>query len=478
MIHNCNNCAYKTPYKANLKRHMENKHVTKHGGRAPTSILQPTVGYYSAKEIQTGSGVSQNVDQPSGQNVYQAEEVNACFRQWQEAYRNMGARYKQLEKDKAELIQYSNAQSSRARAPTTISIGPNHPKAPSTVSVPPLGSTDQYGSGANMELDNESVESDDNEEITPDINDILTDISSTFTYLKHLRKQYRKSLPQIKEFDDKEMDEFLEYYSLIKTDIIEDRDGLEATVTQRGRGIDDSESEGETDEESVDDPDEDTANDVDSEGETDEEAVDDSDEDTANDVDTEDTQEELDYTVKFDKVDENETNKEYFFDFVLEAENFLDEKSKKMVEKYVTREKKDIVLADAREQDETDMPEDMDDILEDIEHVIDLWNKREEECFKKCGKRKIMSLSNIANCLMDTKSLEKMKKMNPSKFHFIQKMLRPHKKALEKLINSKISVHEKRKVLQKSQVGGDILDAAANLVIPTMEYAKKRKIQK
>ena len=46
-----------------------------------------------------------------------------------------------------------------------------------------------------------------------------------------------------------------------------------------------------------------------------------------------------------------------------------------MVEKYVTREKKDIVLADAREQDETDMPEDMDDILEDIEHVIDLWNR-------------------------------------------------------------------------------------------------------
>ena len=472
MIHNCNNCAYKTPYKANLKRHMENKHVTKHGGRAPTSILQPTVGYYSAKEIQTGSGVSQNVDQPSGQNVYQAEEVNACFRQWQEAYRNMGARYKQLEKDKAELIQYSNAQSSRARAPTTISIGPNHPKAPSTVSVPPLGSTDQYGSGANMELDNESVESDDNEEITPDINDILTDISSTFTYLKHLRKQYRNSLAQIKEFDDKEMDEFLEYYSLIKADIIEERDGLEATVTQRGRGIDDSESEeGETDEEAVDDSDDDDpANNAD----TDEEDDDDHDEDTEESKDSNE-EDHKHYDVKFDKVDENEANKEYFFDFVMEAETFLDNKSKKMVEKNVTREKKNIVLADGREQDETDLPEDIDDVLEDIEHVIDLWNEREEGCFEKCSKRKIMSLSNIANCLMDTKALEKMKKINPSKFHFIQKMMRPHKKALEKLINSKICVHEKRKVLQKSQVGGDLLDAAANLVIPSLECAKKRK---
>ena len=126
----------------------------------------------------------------------------------------------------------------------------------------------------------------------------------------------------------------------------------------------------------------------------------------------------------------------------------MDDKSKKILEKYVTCEKKDTVLADAREQDETDIPEDMDDVIEDIEHVIDLWNEKEEECFNKCSKRKIMSLTNIANCLMDTKSLEKMKKINPSKFHFLQKMLRPHKKALEKLVHSKICVHEKRKVLQ------------------------------
>ena len=45
----------------------------------------------------------------------------------------------------------------------------------------------------------------------------------------------------------------------------------------------------------------------------------------------------------------------------------------------------------------------------------------------------------IANCLMDENSLKKMKKMNPSKFHFLQKMMRPPKKTLEKLTNSKIS---------------------------------------
>ena len=429
----------------NLKRHSDKIHQANH----------------------TGSGVVQNEPTKSGQNEYQSRDVDACIRHWQEAYQNVGARYKQSEKEKADIIQYCNAQSSRA--PTKISIGPDIPKPITTVSVPPLRSTDQYGGGVDMDMDNESVDSDEeDEENTLDIMNILSDIDSTFTYLKHLRKQYRDSLSQIKEFDDEEMDEFLESYSLIKADIIKERDGLEATVTQRGRGIDDSESEGETDEEAVDDDDDDddTGDNADTE-DTDEEADDDDD-------DTEEEGQE-DYHVKFDKVDETEANKEYFFDFVMEAETFLDNKSKKIIEKYVTREKRDTVLADGREQDETDMPEDVDDVIEDIEHVINLWNEREERCFNKCSKRKIMSVSNIADALTDAKSLHIIKKINPSKFNLIQNMIRPHKKSFEKLINSKVSVHEKRKVLQKSQVGGGILDAALNLVIPALKASKKRK---
>ena len=453
-IHNCHLCDYKTDRKYDRDKHVQKKHAQNH----------------------SGSGVLQNVHQTSKQqqNVYQAQDVRACIKQWQEAYQNMSARNKQLEKEKGHIFQYYNAQSSRA--PTTVSVGPDCAKAPTTLSVPPLGSTDQYGAGVDMDMDNESVDSDDeDDEITPDIMDILSDIDSTFTYLKYLRKQYRDSLPQIKEFDDEEMDEFLESYSLIKAGIIEERDGLEATVTQRGGGIDDSESEGETDEEAVDDPDDDddTGDNADTE-DTDEEAVDDTDEDTPEAIDSEEEDQE-DYHVKFDKVDETEANKEYFFDFVMEAETFLDNKSKKIIEKYVRREKRDTVLADGREQDETDMPEDVDDVIEDIEHVIDLWNEREERCFNKCSKRKIMSVSNIANILTDAKSLYKIKKINPSKFNMIQNMIRPHKNSFEKLINSKVSVHEKRKVLQKSQVGGDILDAALNLVIPALKASKKRK---
>ena len=126
-IHYCPLCDYKTDRKNDRDRHIQKKH--------------------QSVQNHTGSGVLQNGHQTSGQpqNVYQSQEVNACMSQWQEAYQNMDARYKQSEKEKAEIIQYCNAQSSRA--PTTVSVGPDCPKAPTTVSVPPFGSTDQYGYG-------------------------------------------------------------------------------------------------------------------------------------------------------------------------------------------------------------------------------------------------------------------------------------------------------------------------------------------
>ena len=57
------------------------------------------------KDRSTGSEVVQNAHQTGGQNEYQSRDVDACIRQWQEAYRNIGARYKQSEKEKAELFQ-------------------------------------------------------------------------------------------------------------------------------------------------------------------------------------------------------------------------------------------------------------------------------------------------------------------------------------------------------------------------------------
>ena len=113
-------------------------------------------------------------------------------------------------------------------------------------------------------------------------------------------------------------------------------------------------------------------------------------------------------------------------------------------------------------------------MIEDIEDVFSMWNEKEEDCFKQCSKRKIQSVCNVANNWMDASSLHKMKKINPSKYKFLKKMLSPHTKSLEKLVNPQVSVHEKRKTLEKSQVGDGILQIASHLMIPLLTQALKK----
>ena len=178
--------------------------------------------------------------------------------------------------------------------------------------------------------------------------------------------------------------------------------------------------------------------------------------------------------VAIDDIEDDELNKEPFFNFVFEAENFMDLKSKETLENYLARDKKNLKLADGSDQDETDLPQNVSEVIEDIEHVFTMWNEKEEECFKQCSKRKVHSVCNVAHSLMDGTSLQKMKKINPSKYRFIKRMLKPHKISFGKLVNPRVSIHEKRKILQKPQVGEGILHTAANLMIPLLNQILKR----
>ena len=146
-------------------------------------------------------------------------------------------------------------------------------------------------------------------------------------------------------------------------------------------------------EETVDEDDGDDADtedsDTDDGDDTEEETVDSEEEET------EDEQVE-DVDVQFDNIEEDEPNKEPFFNFVFEAENFMDAKSKDKLENYLARDKKNLKLPDGCDQDETDIPQNVDEVIEDIEDVFSMWNKKEEECFKQCSKRQIKSLCNMA----------------------------------------------------------------------------------
>jgi len=234
-------------------------------------------------------------------------------------------------------------RTAETRAPTKISVGPNEPMPPTTISVPPVREHVQHGDGIkidheddtdvedeDMDTDDEDdTDEEDEEDQLPAVFDVLLDISKTFHYLKELRKQYRDLLPQLKEMKQDHMGCFLQMYSHVKTNIIEEQDGLEGTVfkKQQGKGL--TESEGETDEET--DDEDDSGNDADTEDDSDtEEETVDSEEEEETEEDDDESDDDMD--VKFDAIQDDEQNKEPFFNFVFEAEHFLDVKSKETLE--------------------------------------------------------------------------------------------------------------------------------------------------
>ena len=89
MIHKCNDCEYQSPYKANYRRHIANKH----------GIKQPHV---DSTPSQAGSGAVQSVQPHSEDHSnLQEESVDQLYEnidQWQKAYDTLKEQFQQVEK--------------------------------------------------------------------------------------------------------------------------------------------------------------------------------------------------------------------------------------------------------------------------------------------------------------------------------------------------------------------------------------------
>merc|ERR1711947_58392 len=91
--------------------------------------------------------------------------------------------------------------------------------------------------------------------------------------------------------------------------------------------------------------------------------------------------------------------KERFFDFIFEAEEFMTPDSHKKRLHYEKIFREDIT--EAIEKDESNKPEDVDEMIEDVEHLRNKFDKDGNICFKYCCKRKINSISDMADALLD-----------------------------------------------------------------------------
>ena len=162
--------------------------------------------------------------------------------------------------------------------------------------------------------------------------------------------------------------------------------------------------------------------------------------------------------------------KERFFDFIFEAEEFMTPDSHKKRLHYEKIFRDDI--KEAIEKDESNKAENVDEMIEDVEHLRNEFDEEGNVCFEYCSKRKINSISDMVDALLDNELGDDLKKSNPRKFEYIKELLKPYRSSIRKLRDPAVDIHEKRKVLQKPMVGEGVLDSLESVVTPMLK--KKR----
>jgi len=256
-----------------------------------------------------------------------------------------------------------------------------------------------------MSSDNETDTEDESESDTEvpindnqDLLEIINDIKSTFNYSLQLRKKFREKIEDMEEYDQNEWRKILKSYAKLEAAVKEETDGLDSSDKE----------EAEESEEQEEEKDEEEAKD----GEKDED----------------------------------------FWDFIYEFKHVLTEKGLKRIRKYFVKaaEKKDEF--NYVEPDEG-VKDDPNEIIEKVDELNEDFHVEGSDCFNHCSDEKIKCLGHAVDSLLRYGSSV----MNPEKLKFIQELIKPYHETVRKIANPKVSTHEKRKLLQKAQVGEGVL---------------------
>ena len=311
------------------------------------------------------------------------------------------------------------------RAPTTVSFGPDVAKALTTVRVSHSEAVQRgYGvDDVDMNSDTESDSENESERDTEDESDtedlfnenqdlleIINDIKSTFDYSLQLRKKFREKIENMEEYDQDEWKKILKSYAKLKASVKDEIEGLDST------------DKSEEDDEDVEEEDKEEG------------------EDEGKDAENED-----------------------FWDFIKEFKHALNEKDLKMVEKYFDKEAEKKMDSKNVEEDEGIEDEKM--VIEKVDELKDDFHEHGSDCFKHCSEEKIKCVASAVSSLLHLGSTV----MNPQKAKFLRELMLPYHETVRKIGNPKVSSREKRKLLQKAQVGEGVLESVSQY----MEAASK-----
>ena len=136
-------------------------------------------------------------------------------------------------------------QDANNRAPTTYREPGPVVRAPTTISIPPVREGVQHGDGIDEPLDEDlqmvykpTNEEDEDENIW----DIITNIHGELEYIQNLKKQYGELLPQLNELDGVLLDEALQEYAALEVKVLDEQQGIDPFENE-------AEEEGEDDDE-------------------------------------------------------------------------------------------------------------------------------------------------------------------------------------------------------------------------------------
>ena len=323
--------------------------------------------------------------------------------------------------------------------------------------------------------------------------DIATDLNDTIIFLEGLKDEYLEALPQLRKLKGCDLKTALNDYAVLKANVAlvttgleedsgkkvdttenvsdeEDTDNSSSDPDERDASTDDNSSDEESIKSSMqdDDEEEDVEDSVD---ESSESSMQDDDEEE----DIEDTdREEEDRSSGDETDDENEDNMEVnnveqlkgdYWDFVQEAEYFVKQRDKKLMEKLIRKMKG--YYAAMYEHDSKDL-ESMKQVYKDIRKVKSQVRQDGVGYLSLCSKRKIASMCLSAKLLKDIFDEKEtaFKSICPNHFHRFMKRVGYN---AEKLNDQNISNHMKRRLLQKGDICRGILDGMLEFLIPFMK---------
>ena len=211
MFHKCKYCDYQSPYRPNLRRHEKNKHVFQEpNSYHHASKAHPYEHPYLGNNNQQSNPYPQRTPEMVANNTYYAKETRAPTKisvgpngprapttisvppqiGGVQDGSGIGGQFHRPSQNSFDGAR----QDANNRAPTTYREPGPVVRAPTTISIPPVREGVQHGDGITIKIDDEDdTDEDDEEEQGPDVFDVLVDIAKTFKYLKDIRKQYRGS---------------------------------------------------------------------------------------------------------------------------------------------------------------------------------------------------------------------------------------------------------------------------------------------